>query len=96
MTNMKQYRIQFTNGHIVVEERESPNGTREAKCTLHPLYTPEGRYDGPPPYEPLITMLFREVVAWADENNYTHTKMLMRDGQPYFIAWVTPSQEEQQ
>ena len=86
MTNMEEYRIQFTNGYIVVEERKSPNGTEEAKCTLHTWKH----------YKQNLSYLFREVVAWANENNYTHTKMLMRDGVPYFIAWVSPSQEEQQ
>ena len=79
---MDPYRIQFINGYIEVVERKSPNGTKEAKCTLYPMY-----YNA---------ILFKEVMAWAKENNYTHTKMLMRDGVPYFIAWVTPSQEEQQ
>ena len=82
MRNMDPYQIQFTNGYIEVEERKSPNGTQEAKCSLYPMTQ--------------AAMLFREVVAWANENNYTHTKMLMRDGVPYFIAWVSPSQEEQQ
>ena len=88
MTNMNHknwhdaYRIQFTNGYIEVVERKSPNGVQEAKCTLHPIAQ--------------AAMLFREVVVWANDNKYTHTKMLMRDGQPYFIAWVSPTQEEQQ
>ena len=80
MTNMDPYRIQFINGYIEVEERKSPNGVQEAKCTLHPIAQ--------------TAMLFREVVVWANDNKYTHTKMLMRDGQPYFIAWVSPTQEE--
>lgn len=81
MTNMNPYRIQFINGYIEVEERKSPNGTLEAKCTLHYNH---------------LSFLYNEVEAWAADNNYTHTKMLMRDGVPYFIAWVSPSQEEQQ
>ena len=80
MTNMDPYQIQFANGYIEVEERKSPNGYKEAKCTLHP----KGSH----------TMLFREVAVWANDNKYTHTKMLMRDGQPYFVAWVSPTQEE--
>jgi hypothetical protein len=83
MTNMDPYQIQFANGYIEVEERKSPNGTREAKCTLYPMA-----------YRTHAATLFQEVVAWANDNNYTHTKMLMRDGQPYFIAWVSPTQEE--
>ncbi len=82
MTNMNPYRIQFINGYIEVEERKSPNGTQEAKCTLHPMEQ--------------SAMLFREVAEWANENNYTHTKMLMRNGVPYFIAWLSQTQEEQQ
>ena len=82
MTNMDPYQIQFANGYIQVEERKSPNGTKEAKCTLHTTYS--------------LPFLYNEVTAWAAHNNYTHTKMLMRDGQPYFIAWVSPTQEEQQ
>tara|TARA_R110001632_G_scaffold7580_1_gene30216 strand:+ start:56 stop:313 length:258 start_codon:yes stop_codon:yes gene_type:complete len=80
---MNNYKIQFINGYIEVEERESPNGTPEAKCTLHTL-----NFDyGLPPYEPLTTMLFQEVVAWAKENNYTHTKLLMLNGAPYVVVW---------
>ena len=82
MTNMDPYRIQFANGYIEVEERKSPNGTKEAKCTLYTTYS--------------LSFLFNEVMACATHYNYTHTKMLMRDGVPYFIAWVSPSQEEQQ
>jgi hypothetical protein len=80
MTNMNPYRIQFINGYIEVEERKSPNGTPEAKCTLHPMAQ--------------TAMLFREVVAWANENNYTHTKLLMRGGDPYVVAWQQISTEE--
>jgi hypothetical protein len=82
MTNMDPYRIQFINGYIEVEEDKSPNGTQEAKCTLYPMAQ--------------AAMLFQEVVVWAKNNKYTHTKMLMRDGVPYFIAWLPPTQEEQQ
>jgi len=84
MTNMDPYQIQFAIGYIEVEERKSPNGTREAKCILYPTYRTHA------------ATLFQEVVAWAKNNKYTHTKMLMRDGVPYFIAWLPPTQEEQQ
>lgn len=83
MTNMDPYQIQFTNGYIEVEERKSPNGTQEAKCSLYPMT------------HTAVLTLFQEVVAWA-ATKYTHTKMLMRDGVPYFIAWLPPTQEEQQ
>ena len=82
MINMNPYRIQFINGYIEVEERKSPNGTPEAKCTLHPMAQ--------------TAMLFQEVVAWANENNYTHTKLLMRGGDPYVVAWQQIQTEEQE
>ena len=80
MINMNPYRIQFINGYIEVEERKSPNGTPEAKCTLHPTAQ--------------TAMLFQEVVAWAKENKYTHTKLLMRGGDPYVVAWQQIQMEE--
>jgi len=88
MTDMDKYKIQFTNGYIEVEERKSPNGTLEAKCTLHVG-----------PYVSKMPALFQEVVAWAKENNYTHTKLLMQgvDNEvptPYVIAWQQISTEE--
>jgi len=85
LTNMDPYRIQFINGYIEVEERKSPNGTPEAKCTLH-------LWDAP--YVTKMPRLFQEVVAWANENNYTHTKLLMRGGDPYVVAWQQIQMEE--
>jgi len=80
LINMNPYRIQFINGYIEVEELKSPNGTPEAKCTLHPMAQ--------------TAMLFQEVVAWANENNYTHTKLLVRGGDPYVVAWQQIQTEE--
>ncbi len=71
---MNKYKIQFDNGHIEVEERESPNGTAEAKCTLHPTSV-------------ALNPLFDEITVWARKEGFTHTKLLMRNGVPYVVVW---------